>query len=51
MLIEWLEIPSIYEQWKVAGGKVSRGSTNPSSFSKAKMYNTVIQKYLLENGI
>ena len=51
LLIEQLNIPSIYEKWKAAGIKASGRSTNPSGLSKAKIYNTVIQKYLSKNDV
>ncbi|KAG0593940.1 hypothetical protein M758_UG033500 [Ceratodon purpureus] len=51
LLLEWLELPGHYELWKAAGLKGSGGSTNPSGVSKSKMENTVIHKYLVENGV
>lgn len=51
VLIEWLEIPGMYEQWRSAGVKAIGGSTNPSGLSKAKMCNSIIHKYLSENGV
>ena len=51
VLIEWLESPGMYEQWKSAGVKGSGGSTKPSGLSKAKICSKVIQKYLSKNGV
>ena len=51
MLLDWLELPGMYEQWKTARSKASGGSTNPSRLSKSKMCSTVIKQHLSKNGV
>ena len=50
-LLEWLELPGKYAQWKQAGQKASGGSTAPSGVLKAKLASTVIKTFLKDRGV